>query len=80
MLKAYVCYVCLGKGEVYTTDFEEGGLPKESCPDCVARGLPARIELPVNGPPAAKEMLVEATLMPITQTLDGDPWKTEEPK
>jgi len=62
MLKAYVCYVCLGKGEVYTVDFEEGGLPTESCPDCVGRGLPPRVELPFNGPPAAKEMIVETTL------------------
>lgn len=79
MLRAYVCHVCLGVGEIFDVNTEKDSTISP-CPSCAGSGLPPRIEIPVNGPPAAKEMIVEATLMPITQTLDGDPWKTEEPK
>jgi hypothetical protein len=74
MLKAYVCYICRGSGQVWLQDFDGEGNTTELCPDCVGRGLPAKIELPVNGPPAAKEMIVESELTPYV------PPALEEPK
>jgi len=94
MIKKYVCEYCHGRGEIITWNLiEDEILPDdpndttgkiedvaEKCPLCTGLGLPALVELRVNGPVSPREIMVEASLMPITQTLDGDPWKTEEQK
>ena len=89
MLKAYVCPSCRGSGKIEAVEpnpkyvpatiYDENFQPEflfvnVSCFDCVDRGLPPKVELPVNGPPAAKECIIEAEFTPFV------PPALEEPK
>lgn len=62
MLKKYICGYCNGEGLVtsYTVDSEgECTENRGQCPSCTAQGAPPWIEMAVNGPPAAKEHVIE---------------------
>ena len=65
MLRTYICAICWGRGTVWTVDYGEGGETTEPCPYCAANGAPPKIEIPIKGPPAAKEYIVDVEYTPI---------------
>lgn len=72
MLKVYVCFLCHGSGEIWSVDDESNNIIID-CMDCKAKGLPSQIEIAISGPPAAKEMVIDAEFVEVTMPVLEEP-------